>query len=58
MQDIKEQKTEAHREHPLQREYPATKQPAKKAPRPASSKEIEVDEVDLNEDGSEDGNYR
>ena len=47
MQDIKEQKTEAHREHQLQREYPATKQPAKKAPRPASSKEIEVDEVDL-----------
>ncbi|MFR3319916.1 MAG: VanZ family protein [Lachnospiraceae bacterium] len=30
MQDIKEQKTEAHREHQLQREYPATKQPAKK----------------------------
>ena len=58
MQDIKEQKTEAHREHQLQREYPATQQPTKKAPRPASSKEIEVDEVDLDEDDSEDGNYR
>jgi hypothetical protein len=58
MQDIKEQKIEAHREHQLQREYPVTKQPAKKAPRPASSKEIEVDEVDLDEDDSEDGNYR
>lgn len=58
MQDIKEQKTEAHREHQLQREYPATKKPAKKAPRPTSSKEIEVDEVDLDEDDSEDGNYR
>ena len=58
MQDIKEQKTEAHREYQLQREYPATKQPAKKAPRPASSKEIEVDEVDLDEDDSEDDNYR
>lgn len=52
MQDIKEQKTEAHRERP------AAKQPAKKAPRPTSSKEIEVDEVDLDEDDSEDGNYR
>ena len=58
MQDIKEQKTEAHREHQLQREHPATKQPAKKAPRPASSKEIEIDEVDLDEDEEDHDDYR
>lgn len=50
MQDIKEQKSEAHREHQLQREHPVTKQPSKKSPRPVPSKEIEVDEVDLDED--------
>ncbi len=54
MQDIKEQKNEVHREHKLQREHPITKQSSKKSPRPASSKEIEIDEVDLDEDDGED----
>ena len=58
MQDIKEQKTETHREHQSQRECPAAKQSVKKSPRPTSPKEIEVDEVDLYEDDSEDGNYK
>ena len=59
MQDIKEQKSEAHREHQLQREHSTAKQTSKKASRPAPSKEIEIDEVDLDEnEENHDDDYR